>query len=159
MQSCKRHEASDKLYVSQVDIGQESNIQICSGLVPFLPIEAMQDRRVVVVTNMKTRKLRGEPSMGMILAAEKDINEKLKVEPIIPPKSSIIGERLYFGGADSFEPPKLKDKAWEYIQPRMTTNSNKEVVFVNEEEQQLILRGSDENDSAVAETLINAKIL
>lgn len=37
----------------------------------------MQDRRVVVVTNMKTRKLRGEPSMGMILAAEKDINEKL----------------------------------------------------------------------------------
>ena len=56
----------------------------------ILPIEAMQDRRVVVVTNMKTRKLRGEPSMGMILAAEKDINEKLKVEPIIPPKAPLL---------------------------------------------------------------------
>lgn len=142
-----------------MDIGQESNIQICSGLVPFLPIEKMQNRRVVVVTNMKTRKLRGEPSMGMILAAEKVINDNLKVEPIIPPKSSIIGERLYFGGPDSFEPPKLKDKAWEYIQPRMTTNQDKEVTFIIEENDELVLRGTNENDSATSETLVNAKIL
>ncbi|RCK59590.1 tRNA-aminoacylation cofactor ARC1 [Candida viswanathii] len=159
IQSCKKHDASDKLYVSQVDIGHESQLQICSGLVPFLPIEEMYNRRVVVVTNMKTRKLRGEASMGMILAAEKEINDKLKVEPITPPKSSILGERLYFGGADSFEPPKLKDKSWEYIQPRLTTNSDRQVVFVDDQLGELVLRGTDETDSATAETLVNAKIL
>ena len=85
----------------------------------------MQNRKVVVVTNMRTRKLRGEKSMGMILAAEKEINEQLNVEPVIPPTTSIIGERLHFGIADNFEPPKLKDKVWEYIQPRLKTTADK----------------------------------
>ncbi|KAL6454681.1 Yars1 Tyrosine--tRNA ligase [Candida maltosa Xu316] len=158
IQTVQQHENSDKLYVSQIDIGQESPIQICSGLVPFIPITEMQDRRVVVVTNMKPRKLRGEASKGMILAAEKEIGEILKVEPIIPPKSSIIGERLFFGVPDILEPPRLKDKAWEYIQPRLKTTADRKVVFVDEDKE-LVLRGEDQSDSATVDTLVDAKIL
>lgn len=118
----------------------------------------MQNRKVVVVTNMRTRKLRGEKSMGMILAAEKEMNEQLNVEPVIPPTTSIIGERLHFGIADNFEPPKLKDKVWEYIQPRLKTTADKKVVFVDEEDNELVLRGSDSSDAAHVQSLDGAKI-
>ncbi|AOW30960.1 hypothetical protein MEM_05572 [Candida albicans L26] len=159
IQLCKRHDDSDKLYVSQVEIGNDTTIQVCSGLVPYIPIDQMQNRKVVVVTNMRTRKLRGEKSMGMILAAEKEMNEQLNVEPVIPPTTSIIGERLHFGIADNFEPPKLKDKVWEYIQPRLKTTADKKVVFVDEEDNELVLRGSDSSDAAHVQSLDGAKIL
>ena len=154
---CKRHDDSDKLYVSQVEVGNDTTIQVCSGLVPYIPIDQMQNRKVVVVTNMRTRKLRGEKSMGMILAAEKEINEQLNVEPVIPPTTSIIGERLHFGIADNFEPPKLKDKVWD-IQPRLKTTADKKWFF-DEEDNELVLRGSDSSDAAHVQSLDGAKIL
>lgn len=168
IKSCRRHEASDKLYISDIDINQESTIQVCSGLVPFIPIEQMSQRRVVVVTNMRNRKLRGEVSQGMILAAEssKSEGERMKgagetgetnntiVEPVDPPKSSIVGERLYFDGLDKkFEPPKLKDKVWEFLQPKLATNEKGQVVFEDK-----VLRGEKEEDYASVATLTNAMI-
>lgn len=171
IKSCRRHEASDKLYISDIDINQESTIQVCSGLVPFIPIEQMSQRRVVVVTNMRNRKLRGEVSQGMILAAEssKSEGERMKgagetgetgetnntiVEPVDPPKSSIVGERLYFDGLDKkFEPPKLKDKVWEFLQPKLATNEKGQVVFKDK-----VLRGEKEEDYASVATLTNAMI-
>lgn len=177
IKSCRRHEASDKLYISDIDINQESTIQVCSGLVPFIPIEQMSQRRVVVVTNMRNRKLRGEVSQGMILAAEssKSEGERMKgagetretgeteetgetnntiVEPVDPPKSSIVGERLYFDGLDKkFEPPKLKDKVWEFLQPKLATNEKGQVVFEDK-----VLRGEKEEDYASVATLTNAII-
>lgn len=177
IKSCRRHEASDKLYISDIDINQESTIQVCSGLVPFIPIEQMSQRRVVVVTNMRNRKLRGEVSQGMILAAEKSKSEgegmkgtgetgkaeetggagetnNTIVEPVDPPKSSIVGERLYFDGLDKkFEPPKLKDKVWEFLQPKLATNEKGQVVFEDK-----VLRGEKEEDYASVATLTNAMI-
>ena len=115
--------------MSQVEVGNDTTIQVCSGLVPYIPIDQMQNRKVVVVTNMRTRKLRGEKSMGMILAAEKEINEQLNVEPVIPPTTSIIGERLHFGIADNFEPPKLKDKVWGVYSTTVENNCRQKVVL------------------------------
>ncbi|EGW34422.1 uncharacterized protein SPAPADRAFT_70535 [Spathaspora passalidarum NRRL Y-27907] len=163
IQSCKRHEASDKLYISQIAIGEnngeKSTLQVCSGLVPFLPIEQMYNKKVVVVTNMKPRKLRGEASMGMILAAEAEVNEKLQVEVVEPPTGSAIGERLYFGSENhEFQPPKLKDKVWEYIQPRLRTNDQKQIVFIDEDNVHHILRGQDPNESATVPTLTNSLV-
>ncbi|EDK41890.1 conserved hypothetical protein [Lodderomyces elongisporus NRRL YB-4239] len=131
----------------------------------------MSQRRVVVVTNMRNRKLRGEVSQGMILAAEssKSEGERMKgagetgetgetnntiVEPVDPPKSSIVGERLYFDGLDKkFEPPKLKDKVWEFLQPKLATNEKGQVVFKDK-----VLRGEKEEDYASVATLTNAMI-
>lgn len=119
----------------------------------------MQNKRVVVVTNMKQKKLRGEASKGMILAATSQSEGQTQVEVVEPPKSSIIGERLFFGSEDhDFQPPVLKTAVWEYIQPRLKTNKDKQPVFVDEEGKELVLRGKDESDSAIVATLTNASV-
>lgn len=45
-------------------------MQVVSGLVKFVPIEAMQDRTVLVVCNMKPAKMRDVLSSGMVLPAQ-----------------------------------------------------------------------------------------
>lgn len=41
-------------------------MQVVSGLVKFVPVEQMQNRRVVVVTNLKPAKMRDVMSYGMV---------------------------------------------------------------------------------------------
>ncbi len=41
-------------------------LQVVSGLVKFVPIEKMRDRRVVVICNMKPAKMRDIMSFGMV---------------------------------------------------------------------------------------------
>ena len=65
----KRHAGADKLYVEDIDVGEEKTRQICSGLVEHVPIEQMQGAMVVVVMNLKPVTLKGEVSNGMVLAA------------------------------------------------------------------------------------------
>ena len=70
----KDHPKADKLLIFQVKIGEEQR-QIVSGIKEFYSPEDLVGQKVVVVTNLKPIKLRGEDSNGMILAAEK--GEKL----------------------------------------------------------------------------------
>ncbi len=69
--SCEKHPNADKLLVSQVDLGDETR-QIVSGIAHSYTPAEMVGRKVIVVTNLKTAKLRGVESQGMILAGEKD---------------------------------------------------------------------------------------
>ena len=41
-------------------------LQVVSGLVKFVTVEQMQNRRVVVVTNLKPAKMRDVMSYGMV---------------------------------------------------------------------------------------------
>ena len=41
-------------------------LQVVSGLVKYVPVEQMQNRRVVVVTNLKPAKMRDVMSYGMV---------------------------------------------------------------------------------------------
>lgn len=41
-------------------------VQIVSGLVKFVPLEKMQNRRVVVLCNLKPAKMRSILSSGMV---------------------------------------------------------------------------------------------
>lgn len=69
-------EGADKLYKLQVDVGEKKPRQIVSGIVPYYTEEELKDRQIVVLTNLKPAKFRGEVSDGMLLAAgddEKDI--------------------------------------------------------------------------------------
>ena len=66
---CKKHPKADKLLVSQVEIGGETR-QIVSGVAAYYSPDDMVGQTVVVVTNLKPAKLRGEKSEGMILFAE-----------------------------------------------------------------------------------------
>ena len=66
----KKVKGSDKLLVSQVDLGEFKPRSIISGVAEFYRPEDLPGMNVVVVSNLKPVKLRGELSEGMILATD-----------------------------------------------------------------------------------------
>lgn len=64
-------ENSEKLYVSKIDMGNGLNWQICSGLRDFIPEEEMKGL-VVILANLKPRKMAGVESQGMIMCGVSD---------------------------------------------------------------------------------------
>ena len=65
----KEHPNADKLYVIQVDAGDEL-VQVVSGLVEHYTTEDLLNKKIILVKNLKPVKLRGVLSSGMILAAK-----------------------------------------------------------------------------------------
>ncbi len=59
---------ADKLLKLQVDIGTEIR-QVCAGIAQYYQPEQLVGMKVVLVTNLQPRKLRGVESNGMIVAA------------------------------------------------------------------------------------------
>ncbi|MDD4952657.1 MAG: methionine--tRNA ligase, partial [Desulfovibrionaceae bacterium] len=66
--SAREHPDADKLLLVDVDLGEERPRQVVAGLAGFFEPEDLAGRRVVVVANLKPRKIRKEISQGMILA-------------------------------------------------------------------------------------------
>lgn len=60
---------ADKLLRFEVDLGEEKPRQILAGLAEYYEPEKLIGRKVVVVANLKPRKMRGLESQGMICAA------------------------------------------------------------------------------------------
>ena len=60
---------ADKLLRFEVDLGEEQPRQILAGLAEWYEPEKLIGRKVVVVANLKPRKMRGLESRGMICAA------------------------------------------------------------------------------------------
>jgi methionyl-tRNA synthetase len=71
------HPDADRLLVLKVDVGEETPRQLCAGIRADWEPEALVGRTVVVVANLKPRKLRGLESQGMLLAVN-------GVERVIP---------------------------------------------------------------------------
>ena len=67
VKKCEKHPKADRLLVSQIDIGGEVR-QIVSGIADSYSPEDMPGKKVIVVKNLKSAKLRGVESQGMILA-------------------------------------------------------------------------------------------
>lgn len=67
----KRHENAEKLLVSMVKIGNETR-QIVSGIAKYYDPSTLIGKKVIVVTNLKSVKIRGVESFGMLLCASKD---------------------------------------------------------------------------------------
>jgi methionyl-tRNA synthetase len=65
----ERIQGADKLLKLQVDIGGDEVRQVLAGIAPAYAPEELIGRKVVVVTNLAPRKMRGLESNGMILAA------------------------------------------------------------------------------------------
>jgi methionyl-tRNA synthetase len=73
---CEKVPKADKLLCSKVKIGDEVRT-IVSGIAKFYKPEDMVGRKVVVVTNLPPRKMRGIVSEGMLLCAFSDDDSKL----------------------------------------------------------------------------------
>lgn len=157
IQKAEKHPNADSLYVSTIDVGDEEGPRtVCSGLVKHFPLEAMQERYVVVVCNLKPVNMRSIKSTAMVLCGSNDE----KVEFVEPPAGSKAGDKVFFEGYADFEPLKQlnpKKKIWEQLQPSFTTNENKEVIF--KKENQPILKLTNKNgDVFKVATLINAQV-
>jgi methionyl-tRNA synthetase/methionyl-tRNA synthetase C-terminal region/beta chain len=66
-------EGADKLLKFQLDDGTAEGRQILSGIAKWYPEpEQLVGKKVLIVANLKPRKMRGELSQGMLLSAEHD---------------------------------------------------------------------------------------
>jgi len=119
------HEEADKLYCEEIDLGEEGGPrQISSGLKAHYSLEEMEGRRVLVLANLKSRKLVGFPSHGMVLCAS---SEDGKVEFVEPPEGAEIGERVMvdgFDGEPATENQVIKKKMLDAIFPDLATNDS-----------------------------------
>ncbi|KAF3456613.1 hypothetical protein FNV43_RR01267 [Rhamnella rubrinervis] len=120
----QKHPDADSLYVEEIDVGEGQPRTVVSGLVKYIPLEEMQNRKVLVLCNLKPASMRGIKSQAMVLAASN--NDHTLVELVEPPKSANVGERVKFAGFEG-EPDDVlnpKKKVWETLQVDLNTNSD-----------------------------------
>ncbi|MBO0858653.1 MAG: methionine--tRNA ligase [Chloracidobacterium sp.] len=67
--TAERVPKSDKLLKFTIDLGEAEPRQILAGIAQYYEPEKLIGRKVIVVANLETKKLRGLESQGMILAA------------------------------------------------------------------------------------------
>ncbi|HJQ33205.1 MAG TPA: methionine--tRNA ligase [Pyrinomonadaceae bacterium] len=67
--TAERVPKSDKLLRFTVDVGEQQPRQILAGIAEHYEPEKLVGRKLVIVSNLKPRKLRGFESQGMVLAA------------------------------------------------------------------------------------------
>ena len=63
------HPNADRLLKIQLDDGTAEGRQVCAGIKAWYEPESLIGRQVIIVANLEPRKIRGEMSQGMILAA------------------------------------------------------------------------------------------
>jgi methionyl-tRNA synthetase len=69
VKTAERVPKADKLLLMTVDIGEENHRQLLAGIAQYYEPEKLVGKKIVVVANLKPRKLRGYESQGMLLAA------------------------------------------------------------------------------------------
>ena len=121
------HPDADKLYCEEIDCGEGEPRQIASGLRPHYTLEQMQGQRLLVVSNLKPKKLVGFKSHGMVLcAAQKQDDGSEKVEFVEPPADAPLGEIITFEGLpkpEPFSPAQVeKKKVFQACAEGMKTN-------------------------------------
>ncbi len=93
IKSCEKIPKSQNLYKLMVDCGEKSLRQILTGISLYYSPKELVNEKIVVLTNLKPRKIMGVESQGMLLAA--DFNNEpylLKIDEkkrTVPPGSKI----------------------------------------------------------------------
>ncbi|KAK5085732.1 G4 quadruplex nucleic acid binding protein [Lithohypha guttulata] len=150
------HPNADSLYVSTIAMGDEEGTEhtqvdeetgkvvrtVCSGLNGLVPLEEMQNRKIIVVANLKPVNMRSIKSAAMVLAASPKQAEGADphapdriVELVQPPETAEAGDKVYFEGwpyGEGKGPEKQlnpKKKQWEAIQPGFYTTEDLTVAF------------------------------
>ncbi|KAF8390805.1 hypothetical protein HHK36_025333 [Tetracentron sinense] len=124
------HYEPDPLYVREAEIKENDPIVLGSFLEIYLSMKQWNDKKVVVLANLKPRNMRGVKSSGMLMAASDASHEN--VELLFPPKGSLPGERIWFGLETEGEnqpaaatPNQVqKKKIWELVQPHLKTDNS-----------------------------------
>lgn len=73
----EEHPNADRLLKLQVDDGSGEPRQICAGVKAYYKPEDLVGKSIVIVANLAPRKIRGEESRGMLLAASDASKEEM----------------------------------------------------------------------------------
>jgi aminoacyl tRNA synthase complex-interacting multifunctional protein 1 len=126
------HPEADGLYVLSIGVGGGETRSVCAGLRAYVPEEEMAGRLVVLICNLKPRKLRGVDSTAMCLAGSvrsAEDGEKETVVPIAPPAACAEGEIIRIagmGGERAVEDGKfVSTKNWERVGARFAVKDGK----------------------------------
>ncbi len=94
IKQCEKVPKSKNLYKLTINCGERENRTIITGISQFYSSEELVNRKVVVLVNLKPKKIMGLESQGMLLAA--DLNNEpflLKIDERngknVPPGSTI----------------------------------------------------------------------
>lgn len=118
------HERDDKLYCMDVDVGEDEPRKIASGLRSVMSAQELEGRVVLVLCNLKPRKIAKFESHGTILCASNDVSVKLVAVPV----DARVGERVtvpgfVFGSDEPLSEKKVeKEKVFEKVAPYFKTN-------------------------------------
>lgn len=85
--NCEPKEGSEKLLRLTVDFGEEGTRNILSGIAQWYKPEELINKQFIFLFNIQPRKMMGEDSEGMILAAEGED----KPLPLTPSEDAIPG--------------------------------------------------------------------
>jgi methionine--tRNA ligase beta chain len=81
--SAERIEGSDKLLKIMFDVGEETPRQILAGIAEHVSDpSSLVGKQVPVILNLEPRKLRGEMSHGMMLAASNSDGKPTLLHPV-----------------------------------------------------------------------------
>lgn len=133
--SCESHPDSDKLLVEMIDVGEDEPRQICSGIAKYFSPEQVTGKRVVIVANLKARKIGGVPSNGMLLCATSGEEEDTKLDIVEAPEGATVGERVVIevegqSHGDPAAPNRVaKKKLYEKVAPELRTDAEGTVCF------------------------------
>lgn len=143
-----KHPDADKLYVETIDFGEDAPRTVVSGLAAHVPLDALTDRLVVCVCNLKSAAMRGVTSAAMVLCGVGD-----STDPINPPAGAAVGDQVmvagYEGEPEAVINPKKK-KTFEEVAAHFATSAEGVCTYKGVP---LTVKGE-----AVTSTVVNGKI-
>lgn len=136
IEKCWEHEEADKLFCEEINVGEAEPRTIASGLKAHYSADEMVGKNVLVLANLKTRKMVGFPSHGMVLCAvqeggAEDGSEDV-VELLSPPEGAVPGTRIVcagFEGEPATENQVIKKKMLNAIFPDLKVNGEGVAVY------------------------------
>jgi len=127
IRTAKKHPDADSLYVEEVDVGEDKPRTVISGLVKFIPEAEMQNRKAILMCNLKPSKMRGIMSEAMVMCA----STPDKVEILTPPEDSKPGDLVHVEGFERKPDAQLnpKKKIFEACAPDLKIDGNKVATY------------------------------
>jgi len=111
----QQHPGGDKLYIIQVDTGSEEPTTIVSSIVPYYEKDALLNRNIVLVQNLKPANFRGVKSRGMLLAASDPKAEPHTTCEVIFADQFVVGTELNPEGVEVPQEPRSQVKADQFF--------------------------------------------
>ena len=122
--SVENHPTEARLFVEQIDVGEEKPRTVVSGLAEYYKADELAHKLVVVIVNLKAGDIKGVVSNGRVMVATGADGKK---EIVNPPEGAKVGERITFASVPQDKVPdaEVAAKRFHEILKGLHTNANK----------------------------------